>query len=51
MALTRKQSLPGEPKGIVLSDNYNPIDCYDFEVREMMRKGVLELTSLELLLN
>jgi len=41
--------MPADKRGIVLTDNYNPIDCYDNRVKEYARQKTLEGTDWNIL--
>jgi hypothetical protein len=41
---------PLDRRAIVLTDNYNPIDSWDLEVKEGLRKTAMEYTDLDMLL-
>ncbi|WP_455221920.1 hypothetical protein, partial [Kaarinaea lacus] len=40
---------PADTHAIVLTDNYNPIDFYDFWLRELVRKMILDTIDWDLL--
>jgi len=40
---------PAETPAIILTDNYNPIDFYDFWLREYVRKNILDAVDWDLL--
>lgn len=42
-------TFPEDTRSIVLTDNYNPIDFYDFWLREFVRQGLLETIESDLL--
>lgn len=42
--------MPERAKAVVLTDDYNPIDCYDNRVKEFIRRNVLEGTAWEILI-
>jgi hypothetical protein len=44
-----KTVLPDSGKGFILRDDYNPIDCYDNEVREFLRQNTLDGTPWNIL--
>ena len=43
-------TIPDNQAAIILSDDYNPIDVYDAEYREQLRKNIIETTPLEILI-
>ena len=47
----REVSLPASASGIVLTDNYNPIDVYDAWLREQARRDILDTINQDLLLS
>jgi spermidine synthase len=54
-AAARKQigskfTLPLAAPGIILTDNYNPIDSWDLQIKEEVRRGVLMWTDKDMLL-
>ncbi|MDZ4184070.1 MAG: fused MFS/spermidine synthase [Desulfuromonadales bacterium] len=49
-AYQQKLVLPEDQSGFVLTDNYNPIDCYDNKVKEVIRKNVIESTDWRILI-
>jgi len=49
-AYGRKLNMPESPEAILLSDDYNPIDCYDNEVKEFIRENVIQGTDWRILL-
>ncbi|WP_210394547.1 fused MFS/spermidine synthase [Motiliproteus sediminis] len=50
MALTRPYQLPRGAAGLVLTDNYNPIEFYDVAVREQIRRDILRDSDPDMLL-
>ena len=44
-----KFTFPEDTPAIVLTDNYNPIDFYDFWLREFIRQSILETIDWDLL--
>lgn len=40
---------PDPERGFILRDDYNPIDCYDHEVREFLRRNMLAGTPWDIL--
>ena len=40
---------PADTPAIILTDNYNPIDFYDFWLREYIRKNILDAVDWDLL--
>lgn len=50
-AYRQKMVMHGEERGIVLTDNYNPIDCYDNKVKEYIRQGVVQGTDWNILVS
>jgi len=47
--LATRFEFPTGTNAIVLTDNYNPIDFYDFWLREYVRKNILEAVDWDLL--
>lgn len=47
--LGAKFTFPEDTHAIVLTDNYNPIDFYDFWLREFVRSSILETIDWDLL--
>lgn len=45
----KKFTFPPETPGIILTDNYNPIDFYNLRVKEEFRRWILKRHSLEML--
>lgn len=43
-------TFPPETPGVILTDNYNPLDFYDLKVKEEIRKWLLRPSTLEMLL-
>jgi len=50
MALRRSIEIQADLPFLILTDDYNPIDFFDAELREAVRKAILEGTSWEILL-
>ena len=48
--LGKKFAFPPETPGVIITDNYNPLDFYDLKVREGYRQWLLSRPNLELLL-
>ena len=48
-AYRQKLVMPEDHRGIVLTDNYNPIDCYDNKVKEFIRQQVIAGTDWNIL--
>lgn len=48
-AYSQKLVLPEDQRGIILTDNYNPIDCYDNKVKEFIRQQVIAGTDWNIL--
>ncbi len=46
----KKFALPAPLPGIILTDDYNPIDSWDLHVKEEVRRGVLSWTDKDMLL-
>jgi len=44
-----RYTFPDDTPAIVLTDNYNPIDFYDFWLREFIRQSILETVDWDLL--
>lgn len=51
LALQRSFSVPARRAGIVLTDDYNPLDVFDADVHEGVRKRILETTPPAILLH
>jgi len=49
-AYGRRFRMAENADAIVLSDDYNPIDCYDNDVKEFIRQNVIEETDWRILL-
>ncbi len=49
-ALQRKTVPPTDPNAFVLTDDYNPIDLYDLDLKEWVRAGIQNETDWEFLL-
>lgn len=49
-AYQQKLVMPENQRGIVLTDNYNPIDCYDNKIKEFNRKNIIENTDWNILI-
>jgi len=47
--LGKRFYFPAETHAIVLTDNYNPIDFYDYWLRELVRKMILDTIDWDLL--
>ena len=47
--LGKRFYFPADTHAIVLTDNYNPIDFYDFWLRELVRKMILDTIDWDLL--
>jgi spermidine synthase len=47
--LGKRFYFPADTHAIVLTDNYNPIDFYDFWLRELIRKMILDTIDWDLL--
>lgn len=50
-ALARRFSWSGSEQGIVLSDDFNPIDVLDLPLKETVRRQILESTPIGVLLS
>ena len=48
-AYRQKLIMPEDHRGVVLTDNYNPIDCYDNKVKEFIRQQVVAGTDWNIL--
>jgi hypothetical protein len=48
--LGRRGPPPRDPRAVVLTDDYNPIDFYDAELREWVRRDILETTDWDILI-
>jgi spermidine synthase len=48
--LGKKFAFPPETPGIILTDDYNPLDFYDLKVREGYRQWLLSRPNLEMFL-
>jgi hypothetical protein len=46
----RKFTLPSDAPGIILTDNYNPIDSWDLRLKEAFRGRALRWTDKDMLL-
>jgi len=44
-----RYNFPADTPAIILTDNYNPIDFYDFWLRELIRKSILDTIDWDLL--
>ncbi len=49
-AWERVRAAPGRADAVLLTDEYNPIDLFDLEIREDIRRGILESTPWAILL-
>jgi len=47
---SKQYQIPPDEPAIILRDDYNPVDCYDNDVRENTRRDLLENTPWEILL-
>ncbi len=43
--------MPEKAEAIILTDEYNPIDFYDMELKERVRKLILEGSDWDILLS
>lgn len=50
-ALAQHYVWNGSSEGIVLTDDYNPIDVLDLSLKEVIRRGILDMTPHEILLS
>ncbi|MBI4937834.1 MAG: fused MFS/spermidine synthase [Nitrosomonadales bacterium] len=50
-ALAQRYVWNGSSEGIVLTDDYNPIDVIDLTLKEAIRRGILDATPHEILLS
>lgn len=50
-ALAQRYVWNGSSEGIVLTDDYNPIDVLDLTLKEAIRRGILDATPHEILLS
>lgn len=50
-ALGQRYVWNGSSEGIVLTDDYNPIDVLDLTLKEAIRRGILDATPHEILLS
>lgn len=50
MLLGKNFSFPPHTDGIVLSDDYNPVDFYDRQLKENLRKDILITTDADILM-
>lgn len=50
-ALAQRYVWNGSSEGIVLTDDYNPIDVLDLSLKEAIRRGILDMTPHEILLS
>ena len=48
--LGRQYRFPDNTRSVVLTDDYNPIDFFDVELKEWVRKTILDATDIDLLL-
>jgi len=48
--LARPLELPEDPKAIILTDDFNPIDFRDLEIKEAVRRQILATTDWDILL-
>jgi spermidine synthase len=48
-SLGDRYHFPADTPAIILTDNYNPIDFYDFWLRELIRKSILDTIDWDLL--
>lgn len=44
------RKLPEDAEGIILTDNYNPLDCYDANIKLEIRKSIINATHWDILL-
>ena len=49
-SLRQPVALPPLDDALILTDDYNPIDIFDLELKEAIRRGVIENTDWDLLL-
>lgn len=50
-ALAQRYVWNGSNEGVVLTDDYNPIDVLDLSLKEVIRRGILDMTPHEILLS
>jgi spermidine synthase len=50
-ALQNSYSMPVHPDAMILTDEYNPIDFYDLELKEKIRKEILKNTDWDIMLD
>ena len=48
--IQRRITVPVDPDGLLLTDDFNPVDVIDSGLRERVRRGILETTHWKLLL-